>query len=141
MSSQAQAILAAGVSSRTPPIIAARPRSPSLLQRVLVFPVKLFWGMAFCQGLVSSILVVGWTYRLTQRSVLKYWWLRSRRPQQSQTLADFLAESDRTRPCQHWPNWFSGPFLMVEFLDRLAGRVEHLGAELARRSVLVVRLV
>jgi len=106
MSSQAQAILAAGMPSRTPPIIAARPRSPSLLQRVLVFPVKLFWGMAFCQGLVGSILVVGWTYRLAQRSVLKYWWLHSQRPQESQNFADFLAESDRTRPCRHWPNWF-----------------------------------
>src|SRR2546422_3362584 len=117
MSSQAQAILA-GVSSRTPPIIAAQTRSPSLLQRVLVFPVKLLWGMAFCQGLVGSILVVGWTYRLAQRSVLKYWWLRGQRPQQSQNFADFLAESDRTRPCRHWPNWF----FQQDFLQTIRAR-------------------
>src|SRR3989442_15379776 len=105
MSSQAQAILA-GVSSRTPPIIAARPRFPSLLQRVLVFPVKLFWGMAFCQGLVGSILMVGWTYRLAQRSVLKYWWSRSGRPQQRETFAEFLEQDERTKIPRHWPNWF-----------------------------------
>ena len=86
----------------------ARPRVSPTRRRVFFFPVKFFWGMIFCQGLVGSILVVGWTYRLAQRSVLKSWWSRSSRREQGGTFASFLAENPNMNVHQHWPNWFLG---------------------------------
>ena len=77
---------------------------PSLLRRSLIAPVKFFWGMAFCQGLFGGILVVGWTYRLAQRAVLKYWW--SLGPGNKGTFADFMAVDGRASGHAHWPNWF-----------------------------------
>ena len=56
-------------------------RPTTLLRRTLIFPIKFLWGMVFCQGLLGSILVVGWTYRLAQRTALKFWFSRSSRPQ------------------------------------------------------------
>ena len=82
-------------------------RAPSRLWRVLVFPVKLFWGMAFCQSVLGSIFVVGWSYRLAQRSVLKYWWSCRPSSQAQLTFNDFLAGNEQTRVHRHWPNWFA----------------------------------
>jgi hypothetical protein len=82
-------------------------RAPSTLHRVLVFPLKLFWGMLFCQGLAGSILVVGWTYRLAQRSAFKAWFWRSARPHTRSALTEFLASHPSTRAHAHWPNWFA----------------------------------
>ena len=61
--------------------------------------------MIFCQGVVSSIVVVGWTYRLAQRFGLRYWW--SRVPQADQTFIEFLGKSEQTEEHRHWPNWFA----------------------------------
>ena len=80
---------------------------PSLLHRLLVFPIKLFWGMLFCQSLAGSIFIVGWTYRLAQRGALKFWFSRSARPQTSTGFIQFLAGDKRTRQHTHWPNWFA----------------------------------
>ena len=82
---------------------AAGRQTGSRLWRVLMAPVKLLWGMAFCQGLVGSLLVLGWTYRLAQRSALKFWW---RRGDKASTFFDFLAQDEQTRSHLHWPNWF-----------------------------------
>jgi hypothetical protein len=82
-------------------------QAPSLLQRVLVFPVKFFWGMVFCQGLAGSILVVGWTYRLAQRSAFKFWCSRAEPPRTGPTFFQFLAGQETTSPQAHWPNWFA----------------------------------
>jgi hypothetical protein len=89
-----------------PPLVKERAYSPSWLYRALVFLLKFAWGMLFCQSIVGSILVIGWSYRLAQRSVLKYWWSRSGRRQQGETLAEFLASDEQTKPHCHWPNWF-----------------------------------
>lgn len=98
-------------------IIYHPPSSAALrrLRRALLFPVKLFWGMIFCQGLLGSIFVVGWSYRLAQRFALKYWWSHSSRAQPNTTFADFLAGSERTRDHRHWPNWF----LQQDFAEAL----------------------
>ena len=82
-------------------------QAPSLLQRSIVFPIKFFWGMIFCQSLVGSILVVGWTYRLAQRGALKFWFSRSTRPQTPAGFVEFLCSDHSTRPQAHWPNWFT----------------------------------
>ncbi len=90
----------------------AAPRDGSVLlarlRRGLVFPVKLFWGLIFCQGLVGSIFIIGWTYRLAQRSVLKYWWSRSAgsQGQSAQRFKEFVYANAVAQPHQHWPNWF-----------------------------------
>src|SRR6266404_842049 len=94
------------------PAAFAASRSGSLLlarlRRGLVFSVKFFWGLIFCQSVVGSILIIGWVYRLTQRSALKFWWSRSScsRGQSSQNFKEFLSASTATRPLRHWPNWF-----------------------------------
>src|SRR5258708_24481134 len=75
---------------------------------VVAFPVKLFWGLIFFQRLVGSILIIGWTYRLAQRAVLKYWWSRSpgSRGKSAQQFKEFLSAGTVTQPHRHWPNWF-----------------------------------
>jgi hypothetical protein len=75
----------------------------------LVFPVKLFWGMIFCQGLVGSILVVGWVNRLTQRTALKYWWKRRADTVRGLQLPEFLEGTEPEPDHRHWPNWFVDP--------------------------------
>ena len=94
------------VISEVPPIIAVQSRAPALLYRAFVFPLKFVWGMLFCQSLLGSILVVGWTYRLAQRVALKFWWSRRAYSERGITLDQFLSASERTKPHQHWPNWF-----------------------------------
>jgi hypothetical protein len=79
-------------------------RRGSRMTRLLLAPVKLFWGMAFCQGLTGGILVIGWTYRLAQRSALKYWWACA--GEQRGLFRHFLAAAPETSGHQHWPNWF-----------------------------------
>jgi len=65
---------------------------PGLLRFTFTATWKTFVAMALCQSLVGSILVVGWTYRLMQRSAVRYWGRRSSRPGLT---------SNRTR----WPKW------------------------------------
>ena len=90
----------------------AHPHSGSMtlsrFWRALVFPAKLFWGLMFCQSFIGSLMVIGWTYRLAQRSVLKYWWLRGpgSRGAGIQDFNSFLSADEITKPHLHWPNWF-----------------------------------
>src|SRR5262249_7661721 len=92
------------VSYEGAPVIKERTYTSSWPYRAVVFLVKFAWGMLFCQSIVGSILVVGWSYRLAQRSVLKYWWSRRRQP--GETFTDFLVGDERTRGHRHWANWF-----------------------------------
>ena len=99
-------IAATPVISDAPPVIAVPSRTRALVYRALVFPLKFVWGMLFCQSFLGSILVVGWTYRLAQRAALKFWWSRRAASERGLTLDQFLGASERTKPHQHWPNWF-----------------------------------
>src|SRR5437867_2047800 len=99
-------IAATPVISDAPPVIAVPSRTRALVYRALVFPLKFVWGMLFCQSFLGSILVVGWTYRLAQRAALKFWWSRRAYSERGITLDQFLSASERTKPHQHWPNWF-----------------------------------
>jgi hypothetical protein len=76
------------------------------LWRGLIFPIKLLWGMAFCQGLVGSILVAGWTNRATQRTALKFWWKRRADSLRQLSLHSFLEAEANPRDHRSWPNWF-----------------------------------
>jgi hypothetical protein len=82
-------------------------QNPSLLRRIVIFPLKLVWGMLFCQTLTGSIFVVGWTYRLAQRSALKFWFSQSDSVRAGSTFTQFLAGMEMTRLHLHWPNWFA----------------------------------
>ena len=76
------------------------------LWKVPVFVWKYWIGVVLCQNLLLSLLVVGWTYRLMQRSVFKGWWKRSEIRKRETGFADFLEGAGATRPLLHWPNWF-----------------------------------
>ncbi len=84
------------------PLLAA----PSLLRRIFFAPVKLFWGMVFCQSVLGALAVLGWTYRLMQRSVLKQWWKLSESSAKAGSFAEFVAGDTHTDGHVHWPNWF-----------------------------------
>src|SRR6266513_423478 len=75
-------------------------------RRILLVPVKFFWGMVFCQSVLGALAVLGCTYRLMQRSVLKHWWKLSEPSASTRGFAEFLADDPRTREHTHWPNWF-----------------------------------
>jgi hypothetical protein len=107
-------------------------RPATLLQRTLVFPIKFLWGMLFCQGLLGSILVVGWSYRLAQRAALRSWFSRSSRPQSRAAFGEFLADQDFSRHHADWPNWF----LQQDFRDVVA---QPLKSGLATRLVVLLR--
>jgi len=106
-------------------------RPTTLLQRALVFPVKFWWGMLFCQGLLGSILVVGWSYRLAQRTALRYWFSRSSRLQTRAGFCEFLAAPGFSRHHADWPNWF----LQQDFRES----VRQLKAGLGTRMVVLLR--
>ena len=89
-----------------PPVIPQGIPMPSRLRRMLFAPVKFFWGMLFCQSVLGALAVLGWTYRLMQRSVLKLWWKLSESSARTRGFAEFLADDPRTREHAHWPNWF-----------------------------------
>ena len=90
-----------------PPVIQSSVTRPSVLRRALFAPVKFFWGMAFTQSFLGSLMVVGWTYRLAQRCMLKYWWARSAHAANGGRFEEFLAAQPLTREHLHWPNWFA----------------------------------
>jgi len=86
--------------------VAPRCAVPSRLRRVLFAPIKFFWGMALCQSVIGALAVLGWTYRLMQRSVLKQWWKSSVSSAKADSFESFAAGDERTEGQVHWPNWF-----------------------------------
>jgi hypothetical protein len=76
-------------------------KSASFLRRTVMFPLKFIWGMLFCQSFIGAMVVVGWSYRVAQRFILKAWWLKSER---KTTFAQFVETIEPRH--RHWPNWF-----------------------------------
>ncbi|PYJ99617.1 MAG: hypothetical protein DME23_09155 [Verrucomicrobia bacterium] len=62
--------------------------------------------MLFCQSVLGALAVLGWTYRVMQRSVLKQWWKLSESPAKSESFVEFVAGDSRTCEHIHSPNWF-----------------------------------
>jgi hypothetical protein len=62
--------------------------------------------MVFCQSVLGALAIVGWTYRLMQRSVLKRWWQASVSSAKPGRFEEFAAGDARTVGHIHWPNWF-----------------------------------
>src|SRR6266567_3852063 len=89
-----------------PPVIPQTISAPSRLRRLLFAPVKFIFGMVLCQSVLGALAVIGWTYRLMQRSVLKQWWKLSVSSAKAGSFAAFVADDTRTGEHVHWPNWF-----------------------------------
>ena len=101
----------AATMDRVPPVL-SECACPSFGRRILAgfrkglaFFWKYFLGMIYCQSAIGGVLIVGWTYRLVQRSVLKRWWRMSGFRRSGQGYKAFLESHDRTRAMVHWPNW------------------------------------
>ena len=64
---------------------------------------KLLVGVVFCQTPVTAVLVVGWTYRLMQRTAMKSWWKSAK----IEGHFPAFAEADEvTSGHRTYPNWF-----------------------------------
>jgi hypothetical protein len=120
-----------------PPVIetSAAPSPPPAqwFWRCVLAPIKLFWGAIFCQSLLGSLLIVGWTQRFGQRTVLKRWWAASKKKNES--FENFLSNDRRTREHLHWPNWFVQQPLPAADASFFA-RVFALAGSLVRNSKL-----
>lgn len=91
----------------SPTYVSERRRGPFLsLWKVIAFVWKYVVGALLCQSLLGSILIVGWTYRLMQRTALKRWWKRSEHKRKGTRLADHLARHHLQHEHLSWPNWF-----------------------------------
>ena len=75
------------------------------IRKAIAFIWKTLAGTILCQFSLTSILVVGWTYRLMQRSALKRWWSMSPARFSGTTFAEFLSSDATTREHQRFPNW------------------------------------
>lgn len=59
-------------------------------------------ALLLSQSLVLSFVVVGWTYRLMRRAVVRAWWRRNK----LESYEAFAAGSEGTRTLERWPRWF-----------------------------------
>ena len=72
---------------------------------VLVLVWKYVIGMLLTQNPLTSILVIGWSYRVAERAALKRWWKASSSREQGESFRDFTSRSLITNAYAHWPNW------------------------------------
>jgi hypothetical protein len=72
--------------------------------KAVIFLWKYVIGALFCQSIAGAIMIVGWSYRLSQRSAIRYWWARSEH--RRRRFADHLVQHDAAHEHLHWPNWF-----------------------------------
>lgn len=79
------------------------------LRTFAIFAWKLVIGAAFCQFLPTSILVVGWTYRLMQRTALKQWWRASGGAQHEPDFRKYLESNPSAARFASYPTWFNAP--------------------------------
>jgi hypothetical protein len=70
--------------------------------RTVVFLIKFLIGVVFCHAIFTSFMVIGWTYRIAQRTAIKYWCKCSARSD----FARFIQDDESTAGHRHWPNWF-----------------------------------
>jgi hypothetical protein len=106
VTSPGDAVVVSEPSQTEPPVIPQDISVPSRQRRILFAPVKFFWGIILCQSVLGALAVIGCTYRLMQRSVLKQWWKMSVSSAKAGSFAAFVAGDTRTEEHVHWPNWF-----------------------------------
>ena len=70
---------------------------------------RLLFGLLLCLAPVTAVLVVGWSYRLQQRMVLRQWYLRRAAAADSPArFSAFVREDERLAGFADWPNWIIG---------------------------------
>lgn len=118
MSAEIQAEIPAKIQTDAPkPLMTAFFRTAWFLGRVW----RLLFGLLLCLAPVTAVLVVGWSYRLQQRVVLRQWFLRRTAGAEgmpSVHFSAFLLEDERLAGFADWPNWIIG---------RAGPRREHVG--------------
>lgn len=67
-------------------------------------------GMVLAQTLLGAVVLLGWFMRWMQREVLRAWWKAGRFKQPDLSFADFLLQSESTRPQARRPRWFRAQF-------------------------------
>lgn len=72
------------------------------------FPIKLLIGMALSQVLVGSVILLGWTYRFMQRTVLKRWWQLSPSLNRGSSFMEFAVGGTHAKQHLAWPNFILG---------------------------------
>ncbi|MEJ2131355.1 MAG: hypothetical protein P8Y95_06990 [Gammaproteobacteria bacterium] len=70
----------------------------------LANPWRALLAVIMSQGLLGSLLLLGYLYRLMQRQALKYWWRTAGSPGGS--FSEFAAAEPATREHATLPNWF-----------------------------------
>ena len=74
----------------------------NLLWRTVVFLIKFLIGMVFCHAIFTSFMVIGWAYRMAQRTAIKYWCKCGARV----SFPLFRQDDESLAGHMHWPNWF-----------------------------------
>ncbi len=72
---------------------------------------RLLFGLLLCFAPVTAVLVVGWSYRLQQRMVMRQWFLRRGAGSEGSPTAHFsvfVREDERLAGLADWPNWIIG---------------------------------
>lgn len=72
------------------------------------FPIKMVIGMALSQVLVGSVILLGWTYRLMQRAVIKRWWQLSSPEERGASFMEFAIGGTHAKQHLAWPNFILG---------------------------------
>ncbi len=101
--------------ARLQDVIAGDTRWIDTARRVVSFVVKGLVGAWLCQGMfgflgglnfLGAVVVIGWTYRLMQRTALRTWWKRSDSWNDGVRFQTFATSDAEFRPFLTWPNWF-----------------------------------
>ncbi len=75
-------------------------------RKLAIFFWKLLVGGVLCQYAFTSVLAIGWSFRLAQRAAIKRWWKVSDAPEKAATFKEQCAESGLLREYRNYPNWF-----------------------------------
>ena len=95
-----------GVSAAPPPVVKPERESRAAWLNALIFVWQSYVGLLMCLSILGGVILLGWTYRLMQRAVLKQWWQRSAARRSGLSFVDFLDGSEATREHRRGPNWF-----------------------------------
>lgn len=85
--------------------IADPPSRSGRVWTAIVLVWKYAIGMLLTQNPLTSILVIGWSYRVAERAALKRWWKASPARDPGETFGEFTSATSTTDQHAHWPNW------------------------------------
>ena len=77
----------------------------SQMGRGVLFVWKWAAGAALTQSILGGLVVLGWTMRVMQRSVLKSWWKQSSARAGGINFTSWIESVAPAHDHRHWPNW------------------------------------